>query len=67
MRTPHGNQGDNYGRRADGEGFSHKSEIIRKKGGTEELIEKVKMDEPVFGDDVVVVPESYFRYGREPA
>jgi len=34
--------------------------IMRKVNGQEEVIEKVKMDEPVFPDDVIVVPESFF-------
>jgi len=34
--------------------------IMRKVNGKEEIIEKVKMDEPVFPDDVIVVPESFF-------
>jgi polysaccharide export outer membrane protein len=34
--------------------------IIRKVDGVERVISKVKMDEPVFPDDVVIVPESYF-------
>jgi polysaccharide export outer membrane protein len=34
--------------------------IIRKVGDKEEVYEKVKMDEPVLPDDVIVVPESFF-------
>lgn len=34
--------------------------IIRKSQGREETIEKVRLDEPVLPDDVVVVPESFF-------
>lgn len=34
--------------------------IMRKVGGKEEVVEKVKMDEPVFADDVIVIPESFF-------
>lgn len=34
--------------------------IIRKKEGREEVFEKVKMDDPVLPDDVIVVPESFF-------
>jgi polysaccharide export outer membrane protein len=34
--------------------------IMRKINGQEEVIEKVKMDEPVLSDDVIVVPESFF-------
>jgi polysaccharide export outer membrane protein len=46
-------------------GFSDKAakgrvKIIRKVEGREEIIEKVKMDEPVLPDDVIVVPESFF-------
>jgi polysaccharide biosynthesis/export protein len=46
-------------------GFSDKAskgrvKIIRKKNGKEEVLEKVKMDEPVLMDDVIVVPESFF-------
>jgi len=38
-----------------------KVKIIRKKGDNEEeVLEKVKMDEPVLPDDVIVVPESFF-------
>jgi polysaccharide biosynthesis/export protein len=48
-----------------GGGFSDKAskgrvKIIRKKGGKEEVLEKVSMDEPVLPDDVIVVPESFF-------
>lgn len=46
-------------------GFSEKAapgkvKIMRKKDGREEIIERVKMDEPVLPDDVIVVPESFF-------
>ncbi len=46
-------------------GFSEKAstgriKIVRKKDGKEEVLEKVKMDEPVFPGDVIVVPESFF-------
>jgi polysaccharide export outer membrane protein len=34
--------------------------VIRKIKGKEEVIEKVKMDQPVLPDDVIVVPESFF-------
>lgn len=34
--------------------------IIRKVDGKEDVIEKVKMDEPVLPDDVIIVPESFF-------
>jgi polysaccharide export outer membrane protein len=34
--------------------------IMRKVSGKEEIIEKAKMDDPVFADDVIVVPESFF-------
>ena len=34
--------------------------IIRKVNGKEEVLEKVKMDETVRPDDVIVVPESFF-------
>ncbi len=34
--------------------------IIRKIDGVEKVIKKVKMDEKVLPDDVIVVPESYF-------
>ncbi|TAN40914.1 MAG: periplasmic polysaccharide biosynthesis/export protein [Nitrospirae bacterium] len=34
--------------------------IIRKTSGKEELLEKVRMDEMVRPDDVIVVPESFF-------
>jgi polysaccharide biosynthesis/export protein len=37
-----------------------KVKIIRKVGGKEEVIEKVKTDEPIQPDDVIVVPESFF-------
>jgi polysaccharide export outer membrane protein len=46
-------------------GFTDKAapgriKIIRKVEGTEKVIEKAKMDEPLLPDDVVVVPESFF-------
>jgi len=46
-------------------GFSDKAskgrvKIIRKKNGKEDVLEKVKTDEPVLPDDVIVVPESFF-------
>ena len=46
-------------------GFSDKAatgrvKIIRKSEGKERIIEKVKMDEPVLPEDVIVVPESFF-------
>ncbi len=46
-------------------GFTDKAskgrvKIIRKVGGKEEVIEKVKMDETVLPDDIIVVPESFF-------
>ena len=46
-------------------GFSDKAatgrvKIIRKSDGKETILEKVKMDEPVLPDDVIVVPESFF-------
>jgi len=46
-------------------GFTDKAskgrvKIVRKVGGKEEVLEKVKMDEPVLPDDVIVVPESFF-------
>jgi polysaccharide export outer membrane protein len=34
--------------------------IMRKVNGKEDVIEKVKMDDPLFPDDVIVVPESFF-------
>ena len=34
--------------------------IIRKTGGEEETIKRVRMDDPVYPDDVIVVPESFF-------
>ena len=37
-----------------------KTKIIRKIGKEEKVMEKVKMDEPVFPNDVIVVPESFF-------
>jgi polysaccharide export outer membrane protein len=54
-----------------GGGFSDKASkgrvrIIRKTNGKEEVLEKVKMDEPVLNNDVIVVPESFFLvYGRK--
>jgi polysaccharide export outer membrane protein len=46
-------------------GFTDKAspgrvKIIRKINGKEKIFEKVKMDEPVLPDDVIVVPESFF-------
>ncbi|MEW6109624.1 MAG: polysaccharide biosynthesis/export family protein [Nitrospirota bacterium] len=46
-------------------GFTDKAatgrvKIMRKRNGREEIIERVKMDEPVLPDDVIVVPESFF-------
>jgi polysaccharide export outer membrane protein len=46
-------------------GFSDKAstsrvKIIRKVKGKEEVLEKVKMDEEVLPDDIVMVPESFF-------
>jgi len=46
-------------------GFTDKAskgrvKIIRKVGGKEEVLEKVKMDEAILPDDVIVVPESFF-------
>ncbi len=46
-------------------GFTDKAatgrvKIMRKTEGKEEIIERVKMDAPVFPDDVIVVPESFF-------
>ena len=48
-----------------GGGFTDKAStgrvrIIRKVNGKEEILEKVKMDETVRPDDVIVVPESFF-------
>lgn len=48
-----------------GGGFTDKAargrvKIIRKINGKEEVLEKVKMDEPIMPDDVIVVPESFF-------
>jgi len=34
--------------------------IIRKINGKEEKLERVKMDEPIMPDDIIVVPESFF-------
>ena len=34
--------------------------IMRKVNGREDVLEKVKMDDPIFPDDVIVVPESFF-------
>lgn len=34
--------------------------IIRKENGKERVISRVKMDEPVYPDDVIVIPESFF-------
>ncbi len=46
-------------------GFTDKAsttrvKIIRKNGDREMVIEKVGMDEPVYPDDIIVVPESFF-------
>jgi polysaccharide export outer membrane protein len=46
-------------------GFTDKAapgriKIIRKVNGKEKVVEKVKMDEPVMQEDVIVVPESFF-------
>lgn len=46
-------------------GFTDKAatgrvKIMRKRSGREEIIERVKMDEPVLPEDVIVVPESFF-------
>ncbi|MDX9787064.1 MAG: SLBB domain-containing protein [Desulfobacterales bacterium] len=46
-------------------GFTDKAaatrvKIIRKKDGTETILENVKMDRMVYQDDVLVVPESFF-------
>lgn len=46
-------------------GFTDKSskgrvKIIRKVDGKEEVLEKVKMDQTVLPDDLIVVPESFF-------
>ncbi|HTZ18421.1 MAG TPA: SLBB domain-containing protein [Dissulfurispiraceae bacterium] len=46
-------------------GFSDKAstgrvKIIRKEGDAEKVLPRVKMDEPVFPGDVIVVPESFF-------
>jgi len=46
-------------------GFTEKAstskvKIIRKVNGKEKVLKKVKMDEPVLPDDVIVVPESFF-------
>ncbi|MEW6571042.1 MAG: SLBB domain-containing protein [Nitrospirota bacterium] len=48
-----------------GGGFTDKAarnkvRIIRKLNGKEEVFEKVRMDEPIQPDDVIVVPESFF-------
>jgi polysaccharide export outer membrane protein len=37
-----------------------KVKVIRKLNGKEEVLERVKMDEPVLPDDVIVIPESFF-------
>jgi polysaccharide export outer membrane protein len=39
---------------------SGRVKIIRKIGGKEEVLEKVKMDQVVMPDDIIVVPESFF-------
>lgn len=46
-------------------GFTEKAstgrvKILRKLGGTEIIMDKVRMDEPVMQDDLIVVPESFF-------
>jgi len=46
-------------------GFSDKAakgavKIIRKIQGQDEILEKVKMDEPILPEDVIVIPESFF-------
>jgi polysaccharide export outer membrane protein len=46
-------------------GFTEKAapgrvKIMRKRNGEEEILDKVKMDEPVLPDDVIIVPESFF-------
>jgi polysaccharide export outer membrane protein len=46
-------------------GFTDKAskgsvKILRKVGGKEETLEKLKMDDPVIPNDVLVVPESFF-------
>jgi polysaccharide export outer membrane protein len=46
-------------------GFTEKAaagrvKIMRKKHGKEEILEKVKMDERVLPEDVIIVPESFF-------
>ncbi len=46
-------------------GFTEKAapgrvKIMRKRNGEEEILEKVKMDEPVLPEDVIIVPESFF-------
>jgi polysaccharide export outer membrane protein len=46
-------------------GFTDKAspgrvKIMRIRNGKEEILEKVKMDEPVLSDDVIIVPESFF-------
>ena len=37
-----------------------KIKIIRKINGKETVLNKAKMDEPIFPDDIIVVPESFF-------
>ena len=34
--------------------------IIRKTDRKEKIIQKAEMDEPVFPDDIIIVPESFF-------
>jgi polysaccharide export outer membrane protein len=34
--------------------------IIRKIDNKEKVIQKAEMDEPVFPDDIIIVPESFF-------
>ncbi|MBI5100266.1 MAG: SLBB domain-containing protein [Nitrospirae bacterium] len=46
-------------------GFTDKAstrrvKIVRTAGGKEQVLERVKLDEPVLPDDVIVVPESFF-------
>jgi polysaccharide export outer membrane protein len=48
-----------------GGGFTDKAsrgrvKIIRKVNGKEEVLDKVKMDESILPDDVIIVPESFF-------
>ncbi|WP_232371228.1 polysaccharide biosynthesis/export family protein [Desulfogranum marinum] len=46
-------------------GFSNKASkqsvtIIRKSNGREQVVDKVKMDEPILPEDLILVPESLF-------